>query len=182
MAFTVETGSGVVGANAYAAVASLEDFLADRGIDISGLDSEAVEAALVRATDYVETRSNWIGEKASQAQGLSWPRVRAYDRGGNLWAGVPEPLFKAVCWYAHEALYGSLYPADASGAPGPTFEAGGTVTAQYPLRAETERVGPIAQSKEYAVGVVAARTLRSIPAADLLLRELTRAGGEVYRA
>jgi len=56
MAFTVEDGSGVKGATSYTTVAFFRAYFADRGIDVSSLTDDQVQAALVAATDYIDTR------------------------------------------------------------------------------------------------------------------------------
>jgi hypothetical protein len=66
MAFTLESGFGVAGANAYASVAFFRAHHTDRGVsgvDVGTLTDSVVEGLLVRATDYVEQRfgSRWIG-------------------------------------------------------------------------------------------------------------------------
>lgn len=60
MAFTVEDGTGVSGANAYMTAQEVTDYLTDRGRETqNGWDSlsqPAQEAAVIAATDYIEQR------------------------------------------------------------------------------------------------------------------------------
>lgn len=55
MAFTQETGSGVLGANAYGTIAGYVAYWADRGVTIA--DSDAVkQSLLIKASRYIDTR------------------------------------------------------------------------------------------------------------------------------
>ena len=60
MAFTVEIGTGIVGANSYVTVAEANDYLADRGRSAENgwqsLAGSAKQSALIKATDYIEQR------------------------------------------------------------------------------------------------------------------------------
>lgn len=57
MAFTVENGTGIVGANSYATVAEFEAYFGDRPEDISGIISPGgIEDLLVCASSYIDTR------------------------------------------------------------------------------------------------------------------------------
>lgn len=82
MAFTVEDGTGIVDANSYVSVAEFIDFAGDRGVTVE--DTDATRAALVTATDWLETMSDkFIGEPTYPptddpvfaGQGLAWPRT-----------------------------------------------------------------------------------------------------------
>ena len=106
MALTVETGSGVVGANSYLTVAELRAFAAERGLTLPLPEGE-VEALLIRAADYLELRS-YIGSPLTDSQGLSWPR-KTYDLYGFLIdLGVPLAIKRAQRLLAVEAMRGAL--------------------------------------------------------------------------
>lgn len=105
MALVVEDGTGVEGANSYLTVAELRAFAGDRGLTLP-TDSE-VEKLLVKATDYLELKS-YIGDRASDNQGLSWPRTQTanpYWQYNNI---IPTKLKTAQSLLAVEAMNGDL--------------------------------------------------------------------------
>ena len=77
MALVVEDGSGLSGANSYATAAQADTYASDRGLSAWTGDTATKEAALIRATDYLEAtyREAWLGYRATQTQALSWPRT-----------------------------------------------------------------------------------------------------------
>jgi len=79
MGIVVEDGTGKPNANSYASEAMLDTYCEDRAITIPAGD---VEAALIRATQYIEShyRGRWPGARLKYRglQSLSWPRVGAY--------------------------------------------------------------------------------------------------------
>ena len=85
MAFTVEDGTNVAGANSFATVEEFQTYHADRGNTvIAEADTDQIQAALIKAADYMEQafRMLWRGSRAQEDQKLSWPR-----------RGVPVPDF-----------------------------------------------------------------------------------------
>lgn len=56
MAFKVEDGSGVKGATSYTTEAFFRAYFLDRNIDVTGLNTTIVQALLIVATDYIDTR------------------------------------------------------------------------------------------------------------------------------
>ncbi|AGN30439.1 hypothetical protein SXAG_00158 [Synechococcus phage S-CBS4] len=77
MALVVEDGSGLSGANSYATAAQADTYASDRGLSAWTGDTATKEAALIRATDYLEAtyREAWLGYRATKTQALSWPRT-----------------------------------------------------------------------------------------------------------
>jgi hypothetical protein len=73
MAIVVEDGTIVSGANSYVTEAELTTFATERGITITGTNSELIYQSM----DYIE-QQNFIGVKSTQAQPLQWPRYDAY--------------------------------------------------------------------------------------------------------
>lgn len=140
MAFTVEDGSGVAGANSYCSVIDAGTYHSDRGdTGWTGTD-EVKQAALVRATEYLEARCAWsTGTKGTEAQGLSWPRIGAYDRHG--WSidddVVPQVVQDATAYLALQALSETL------GAPlgrlKSSVKAGSVVVAWAPSAPDAKR-------------------------------------------
>ncbi len=154
MAFTVEDGTGVEDANSLCSVEFADAYFADRAITAWTGDAAAKQTALVRATDYIETRfgHKFRGCKAEDDQALSWPRVdvSADDT-------VPVGIRKAASEYALRALTATLLP-------DPEYDASGRVVVS-----KREKVGPIEESAAYlnSSGIV---LFKAYPAADALLR------------
>ena len=168
MAFVVEDGTGLTNANAYV---GLEDFLTywlERNKDYTDEEPEALQAAILSATDYVEIRygDRFKGIRNSVEQALSWPRKSVYDRDGALIADdeVPVRLKKAIYEYAKRALTTELLPDPA-------------VSSNIVKTSVT--VGPIKEETQYSDGVQ--QTLRPYPMADRWLEELTRPVGGTMR-
>lgn len=109
MAFTVETGSIVAGANSYVPVAYADAYHSDRG-NAAWTGADAVkEAALIKATDYIEQiyAERWGGGLVLLDQPLSWPRVGFWEPDST---EIPDRLKQAVCILALEALTDDLNP------------------------------------------------------------------------
>jgi hypothetical protein len=173
MAFTVEDGTGVVGANSYGTIDGADAYFEDRGVTTwTGTDTQK-ESYLIRATDYIETRfaSRFKGEKEfpDTPQGLSFPRINIDDSGD--YVGVPECLKRATYEYALRAIAGAL-------APDPVFEANGRL-----LVGKRTKVGPIETDLKYAESGAGSTpaAFRPYPAADALLRPLLYSTRGVYR-
>lgn len=168
MAFTVETGSGLTGANAYLSVASFKTHHTDRGRSYAAYTDPVIQGAIVKATDYIDKLfgRKFRGWKQSGNQGLAWPRVSAFDNSGYALEGVPAQVAKATAEYAFVAL--SLGSELA-----PPEDTGEVIEA-------TEKVGPIETTYKYAeIG----RDTPAYPEADLWISELLQstASREVYR-
>ena len=176
MAFIVEDGSEVSGANSYASVAFADSYFADRGDTIwDSLGNAAKEIALIKATDYIDMRFKllFIGCRKSRDQSLHWPRLNAVQADG-WWITsdeVPVDLQKATVEYALQAAQaGDLLAKEA------------TDSNASPKIAETVKVGPItvsekyqdsaAQSRVVGVDVISAATISEYPQADLLMQDL----------
>ncbi len=117
MAFTLETGTGIAGANAYVDVAYVDTHHLDRG-NSAWDDFTTVEKqqSIIRGTEYIDKRFGikFRGVRVSKEQGLEWPRLSAFDADGFLLSGVddlPRQLEKAAAEYAlRAAICGTLAP------------------------------------------------------------------------
>lgn len=120
------------------------------------------EAALLKATVYLDGHYRWIGVLADSAQPLAWPRLGATDTEGRTHVGIPPAVKHACAELAWIALSQDLAP---------SAERGGRVVG--------ERVGPV--EIRYADDAPVARIY---PYIDLLLSGLVRGGAvaEVRRA
>jgi len=115
MSFLVQDDLGsVVGANSYITEAYFRAYFLDRGVDVSASVTADVEAAAIRATDYIDFRwgSLIVGVKKASSQSTQVPRLSAFDKDGyDISNTIPEALKKACCEYAYRELNGiSLSP------------------------------------------------------------------------
>lgn len=174
MAFTVEDGTGIVDANAYCDVAFADAYFTERA-NASWLGANDIkEAALIRATDYIELRFShlFLGTPKTTVQGLSFPRISPLVAQLPLFAEMPIGLKRACCEYAVRALSVKLLP-------DPVIDPTG-----LGLERTRKKVGPIEKETRYQYqGAGTIRTIiRPYPAADSLLKGLIRStGGTVIR-
>lgn len=173
MPITVQDNTGsIIGANAYISVAEFKAYHDVRGGDYSAAaDDTVIAAAIIRATDYVDTRFWYVGrKKMGRTQSTEWPRIAAYDRDRYAVTDVPMEVKDACAEYALRSLSDDLMP-------DPTRDDTGQV-----IQSKTETVGPITESVTYAAGA-AQTVLPKYPTADQILIKsgLTRSGGTVSR-
>jgi len=147
MAFVVEDGTGLSTANAYASVAEVTAYLADRNETAWAASSATVQqAAIVDATRYIDAHYNFAtGRRLLSTQALMWPRSGAFDFEGYSLSGVPTVLKNACAELANFALTDDL-------------------NGSQDRQTVSETVGPI--SVTYRAG---ANDRKSYPAVDLLL-------------
>lgn len=145
-----------VGSDTYATVADTDAYFAARDVTSWPAASTAArEAALLRATVYLDGAYRFIGQIADTSQSLAWPRIGATDGDGRAIDGIPARLAHACGELALIALSSDLAPAE---------DRGGRVL--------QETVGPL--SVRYAEGAPAGRTF---PYIDLLLAGLIEPAG-----
>jgi hypothetical protein len=109
MTFAVEDGSIVEDANSYVTIAFADSYHLDRG-NASWTGTDAVkQAALIRATDYIEQKyaGRWKGSRYDEDQALEWPRADICDVDEDV---IPARLMQAVCIAALEGLSTDLNP------------------------------------------------------------------------
>lgn len=169
MAYTVEDGTGVADANSYVLVAEADLYFADRGVGTwATLNTAQKQAALVKATDYLDQRygSRYVGVKYSATQSLEWPRLDS-----NFDTDEIPPKLKYACFeYALRASAAEL-------APDPLMDAAGVSMVTTRVAA-----GPVEQEFQPVGGYSASvKTLRPYPAADMYLRGLVVPGQGVIR-
>ena len=159
MAFTVESGSGDAGSNAYMSVADADAHHADRGTsDWTNFTTPEKETALVRASDYIDKRfgRQFVGLRKIKDQGLEWPRTDAFDADGFLFNGstaLPPQLFKAAAEYAlRAAVCGILAPDPPLPVPKQDPTDMGTRPEQEAtgqLTRTREKVGPLEEDRHF---------------------------------
>ena len=171
MTFQVQDKDGLTsGANAYVDPAYVREYYLERGTDLSATPDAELEAAVVKATQFIDTRYTFLGLKRNYVQDTEWPRRDAVDRAGNLIQGIPKAVLRATAELAFRALDGDLM-ADPSRDP----------TGQV-IRSKREAVGPITEAVEYAAG--SPWTFPRYPAVDRLLQsaDLVRRGLTAVRS
>lgn len=163
-----EDGTGVTGANSYVSVAQADAYFEARGVAGWLGTDETKQAALIRASDYIDIRWSGVapGARLSETQGLAWPRCKP---------GMPHQLARACFEYALIGLTTEL-------APAPVVDASGVTTI-----VSKQQVGPLVKEFAAVGGDAAVRNIsrfRSYPIADgLMINLLGTAGGwrRVYR-
>lgn len=154
MVLVVQQEPPVDGANSYTTVSVFRAYHGARGTDVALYTDQQVEFALIKATQYVDVRFNFVGYQYAKGQDTEWPRSSAFDKRGDRLSGIPKPLAQAVCEYALRSLAADLL-AD------PVREVGRQV------KSRTEEVGPIKESVEYEGS--AGFQMPSYPLADRIL-------------
>ena len=170
MAFTLQNDSGgVAGANAYIDAAFFKDYHRDRGTLEDGLETSAINQAIIRATDYLDARFNFIGERQNVNQTTEWPRINAYDRSDDYIDGIPDEVKEACAEYAAIAISQTLNPTPDRDATG------------RKVQSKSEAVGPISERTVYTSGAVF--ELPKYPIADrkLIARGLVERAGRTIR-
>ena len=130
MAFTVETGSGISGANSLVSLAEADAYWTDRNSTAwLALTDTQKQAALIAASEYLSGFLAWIGIKSNPNQILAWPRAVYFDSSGLIavsidvvnsrlvdYTGVPVLVRQATIRVAHAVgvagvdLFGSVSP------------------------------------------------------------------------
>lgn len=157
MAFTVQDDNGSVSeANAYADLAYVREYHLDRGTDLSATADADLQAAIIKGTQYVDTRYTFLGERRNRDQTTEWPRRDAYDRSGYLINDIPRAVKQATAELANRALTDDLFTDPERDDTGRT------------VLSKSEGVGPLKEAVEYAAG--GAYTFPEFPAVDRLLQ------------
>lgn len=98
-------------ANGYITVAEFKSYHDDRGNGYTATDTE-IEQAIVRATDYIDARWTFAGNREDADQSTECPRSGVYDHRGHSLDGYPDELKEACAEYAYVVAETttSLYP------------------------------------------------------------------------
>ena len=157
MALTVQDDDGeIANANAYIDADYFNEYFLTRAIDISDFEEEAIEGAIVSATDYIDNRWFFRGTKLAENQTTEFPRADLLDRYTNEVIGLPSNLKKATAEYARQCLLND----------GLTIVPEISASGQQ-IIGKKEKVGPIEEETTFASGYV--NEFRSYPVADALL-------------
>jgi hypothetical protein len=104
MALVVEDGTGLANAESYVSVANCVAYATARGGVFPGTDVPGSEAALRRATAFIDNtyRTRFTGYRTfRRAQALEWPRVGAYvyipnNASDQAYAGGYDPAYDYI--------------------------------------------------------------------------------------
>jgi hypothetical protein len=171
MAFTQQNDNGSIDdANAYIDATYFKAYHKDRNNDIGGAGGGDIQKAIVTATDYLDSRFTFVGERARVAQRTAWPRTGAEDVDGHLRSGIPNEVQEACADYALIALDQDLNPT-------PTRDASGRS-----VEVRSEKAGPLSRTYQYSKS--STYTLPKYPKADRKLQAagLVISGRDVRRA
>jgi hypothetical protein len=169
MAFTVQNDSGnVAGANAYITVDEFKAYHDDRGNDYSDYATGDLETAIVRASDHIDERWSFQGEKLNSTQATEWPRRDVYV-DDLLVTGIPDDVKEACAEYAFITADGTELD------PAPAVDARNQI-----VQRKREKVGPLEEETEYVSGGVVAAP--SFPRGDRKLKDLVIQSGTIRRA
>jgi hypothetical protein len=146
VAFTVEDGTGVIGANSYASVETADAYFTEAGISAWQGDTSAKQLALVRATRYINQR--W-GDR------LALPFAADY--------ALPADLVSATCEYGLRTLGGT------SLAPDPSVDENGVSVVL-----SRKKIGPIEREYKVLGDTTATQAFRSYPVPDSMIARLLR--------
>lgn len=160
MTLVLQNDSGsVADANAYIDAAFFRSYHADRCNDATEFDTDEVEGAIIRATDYLDQRFRYVGEQVGSRQRTQWPRLDAEDINQKVRTGLPHEIQEATADYALIALAQTLNPIPDRDGTGRT------------VQAKFEKVDVIEERTELVGG--AAFKLPEYPVAD---QKLIRSG------
>lgn len=106
--------------------------------DLQAASDDKVAGAIVRGTEYIDIRFQFIGWRRYSDQTTEWPRWDAIDITDRFLRAIPQPVMDATCDYAFVALTAVL-------APTPTYDARGRRVLSF-----TQKVGPIENSATYS--------------------------------
>lgn len=163
MAFIVQDPDAPLStANAYISIADFKAYHDDRGNDYSSSSDTEIEEAVVRATDYMDSRWTFAGDREiGETQSTECPRSGVYDpRTGFTVDPYPPELEEACAEYALTALSGSLYAS-------PNIDASGRQ-----IKTSRRKVDVIETETEYFQGGASgAKAWKAYPVADGKMRK-----------
>lgn len=155
MPLVVETGAGLLDADAYCDVQFVRDYHASRGNDITAMTDTQVEQAIRRATTFIDTEWRFKAYPLNQLQSLEFPRT-GLEWNGRVIVGVPLRVKQACAELA-------------------------VISRNGPLRVDQDRGGKVVSE---SVGPISVTYAEDAPAGKLysdamaLLKPYTRASME----
>ena len=168
MPLILETGTGLSNSNSYSdydKFVAYHDARRNTFADARG----CIEAALIKATDYIDSMFDFRGCRMTTAQALEFPRsLASYDDGRRI-SGVPIEVEEACNEYALRSLSSEL-------APDPTYSPSGAIVLE-----SRKSIGPLSKFEKLGNAGNPAK-IRSYPLADRRLSKVTINGQYVERA
>lgn len=168
MSLVLETGTGIPNANAYSTYEKFKayhDARKNEFVDAIG----CIEAAIIKATDYIDIAKKYRGYRLTTSQSLEFPRGgAAYDDGRRI-NGVPIEIEEACNEYAIRAMKIDL-------APDPQYSSTGSVVVE-----SRKSIGPLSKFEKLGNAGFPTR-IRSYPIADRRLAKVSIDGQYVERA
>ncbi len=181
----IQNDSGTVeNANSYIDEQWFKDYCEESGYDIAAefgavvaegepaaLDDELVKVHLVRAKKHMDIAHTYKGEAASRDGSSAFPRIDLTDRSGYLVTGIALPMQNAQAEFAwlSKTLPDGLNPT-------PTRDASGAQVTQI-----SERVGPISESRSFAMGGSYIKPTYPVPDGILKAAGYVMTGGQIIR-
>lgn len=166
MAFLVQDDNGdVANATSYVTTAFVDAYFVDRNNSTWTGTAAVKQAAVIKATDYIDRRYVFIGWTRNTTQGTEWPRNDAIDRNDRIISGIPVEVEEATAELALRSLSTDL-------SPDPVVDA-----SLGEVRFTSIKVGPIEERKSFSY----TRDFPKYPEVDALLRQLTVPLGDIVR-
>ncbi len=192
MTLTVQVQAGTVDdANSYGVVADMRAYYLARGTSLVSYTDDQLSSALIRATDFLDSRYSFIGEQLSGDQGTMCPRYLSgsNQRGHNLRdINLLAPAYlltnrqwQAVVVACYQLAKRALTAANLM--PDPTRDGSGLELIEKSVVA-----GPVETTKKYSPSRAGQRdaTVPLYPEVDLGLRNagllVSSASGSLARA
>ncbi len=172
-------------ANTYIDVEWFTEYCEENGYDIMAefgepdqsdppviaVNEETIKVHLVRAKKHMDIAHTYKGEAASNDGSSAFPRIDLTDRAGYLVTGIALPMKQAQ---AEFAWLSKTLPEGLN--PNPTRDASGALVTQI-----SERVGPISESKSFAMGGSYVKPTYPVPDGILKAAGYVMTGGQIIR-
>ncbi|MTH96415.1 DnaT-like ssDNA-binding protein [Roseibium sp. RKSG952] len=155
MSLTVEDGSGLVDANAFASIAEVDAYHDAMGNAAWTGEDAAKEAAIRRATAFLSNSCSWAGLRTrNRSQALAWPRSGVWDGEGNAIASdeIPHELVNATAEIALREL-------EEPGAMNPDFIAADAISREKVEGMEVQYANRAASADAYRPVIMTVRDL-----------------------
>ena len=186
----VEDGTGVADANSYTDIADADAYANDRQVGALAVWLQADEsnkvAALIVATQYLDSRWRFVGTisvedtGAGDPQTLAWPRGPAFNAEGiDVSDEVPDQIVDALIEYAARAIDPTTLEARALRIDEESLD-----SANRFIKLKREELGPLVEETRFSETRATSKT-RDYGTADKIIREsglLAVTGERVVRA
>jgi hypothetical protein len=145
MALIIQNSSGTVAdANAYESVLDFKAYWDVRGGTYDNYEDPEIEIAIVKATDFLDTRFSYFGVQLRYTQGTQFPRAEYEGSMDTFCLGAKSGIPRALKHACSILVMKILQKAGAPLLPDPTYAAAGQ------LIEKTVVVGPIETTQKYA--------------------------------